>query len=292
MSIDDASWDDLRTLLAVVRTGSLSRAAAELGLTQPTVGRRLDRLEAAIGAVLVRRTGQGCRATAQGEALIPAVARMAEASDDVRRVATSTHNDLAGLVRLATGDLPARYLARRAPQLLSVQGLQLEIVSAQGFVSLERGDADLAIRTQAPPGDAWAIRSLGTVHYAIFASPSFLDAHPEARIPEQARSCRWIGYPEAMSVRSARWLRPFLGRAPDLRLSSSVVQLEAARAGAGLVVLPGWIGRDEPGLQQVGDPIGSLSFESLLVIHPSALRLKRVRHVVAWLREVVQPPDG
>ena len=47
--------------LAVIRAGSLSRAATALGLTQPTVGRRLDRLEDACGVQLVRRTTRRIR---------------------------------------------------------------------------------------------------------------------------------------------------------------------------------------------------------------------------------------
>ena len=45
-------WDALRTFIAVARDGSLSGAARQLGLTQPTVGRHIDALEVALGAPL------------------------------------------------------------------------------------------------------------------------------------------------------------------------------------------------------------------------------------------------
>jgi len=43
------NWDELRTFVEVARDGSLSGAARRLGLTQPTVGRHIDALEAALG---------------------------------------------------------------------------------------------------------------------------------------------------------------------------------------------------------------------------------------------------
>ncbi|MGO7426504.1 LysR family transcriptional regulator, partial [Rhizobium ruizarguesonis] len=44
----EPSWDFYRSFLTVLRQGSLSAAARELGLTQPTIGRHVDALELAI----------------------------------------------------------------------------------------------------------------------------------------------------------------------------------------------------------------------------------------------------
>ena len=52
------SWDHYRTLLAVLAEGSLSGAARTLGLTQPTVGRHIEALEADLGASLFTRSGK------------------------------------------------------------------------------------------------------------------------------------------------------------------------------------------------------------------------------------------
>jgi molybdenum-dependent DNA-binding transcriptional regulator ModE len=52
-------WDDLRVFLAVAKSGSLTRAARDLGLSQPTVGRRIAALEKRTGARLLDRTPTG-----------------------------------------------------------------------------------------------------------------------------------------------------------------------------------------------------------------------------------------
>ncbi len=287
----DTSWDDLRVLLAVAHAGSLSSAARALGLTQPTVGRRLDRLETALQVPLVRRTSQGCTLTERGAALLPLLERMQEAADGVHRIANSAHHALSGTVRVATGDLVARHLIRRLPELSArAPRLHLEIVTGMSFVRLERGDADLAVRNEAPAGDAWVVHRLGRIRFGVYASPSFLEAHPDVRSSPQARRrSTWVGFARPTSVRSSRWLAAYLGREPDLGFSSSQLILEAVVAGSGMAVLPTYVA-EERKLQRIEGPLDDLGFDSFLVIHPSARRLKRVRWVASWLRAVLAHP--
>lgn len=285
--LDSASWDDLRVLLAVARNGSLSRAADSLGLTQPTVGRRLDRLEADMGVPLVRRTTRGCSLSERGAALVPLIERMQEAADGVARLASSAHNDLEGLVRVATGELTTRFLARRLPELLAgAPGLRLEFLSGNAFVSLERGEADLALRNAAPAGDHWVVQSLGAIRYGCYAAPSYVESQPGVLGATDRTGFTWVGFGADVDVHSARWLRQHLGRQPDLAFSSSLLILEATASGAGLAVLPTYVGDDEPRLRRVGQLVEGLGFESFLVMHPSARRLPRVRWMASRLRAV------
>lgn len=284
----DASWDDLRVVLAIGQTGSLTQAARALGLTQPSVGRRLDRLEAAVGVQLVRRTSQGCTLSPRGAALLPLLEQMQQAADGIARIARSAQHELSGTVRIASGDLPLRYLARRLPALLAeAPQLRLELVAGAAFVSLERGDADLAVRNEAPRGDTWVSHRLHTVDFGIYATPGFVAAHPEVLTAPFPRDGPWIGFVDD-AVRSARWLRSRIERAPDLALSNSLLILEAAAQGAGLALLPLYIGDDEPRLTRLAGPVDDLDFESVLVVHPSARRLPRVRWVASRLRRLFQ----
>lgn len=287
-TLEHASWDDLRVLLAVARTGSLSQAARSLGATQPTIGRRLDRLEEQIGVPLVRRTSQGCVLSERGAALLPLIERMQQAADGVERLASSAHNDLEGVVRVATGPLPARFLARRATEIVAgAPGLRLEVLSGTGFVRLERGDADLALRNAAPAGDDWVVRRLQTVQYGVYAAPSFVEAHPDVLGARDLASFSWVGFERGENVASARWLRARIDRDPDLAFSSSLLVLEAVACGAGLGLLPTYCGDDDPRLRRVGPVVEGLGFDSLLVVHPSALRLPRVRWVASRLRTIL-----
>ena len=63
-------WSDLRLFLAIARTGTLGAAARSLGSTQPTMGRRLRALEAALGQALFQRTSAGLVLTDEGATLL------------------------------------------------------------------------------------------------------------------------------------------------------------------------------------------------------------------------------
>ena len=285
--IDGLSWDDLRVLQAVAHTGSLSRAAAELGLTQPTVGRRLDRLEQALGVPVVRRTSQGCHLTDRGGALLPMIERMQAAAEGVQRVAASASNELEGVVRVALGPLMARHVARHLPWLLGeAPRLRLEVLAGMDFVRLERGDADLAMRTRAPEGDDWVARPMPPSRYAAYGSRAYADAHPEACTDARWERCRWVSFPAESSSPSAQLLRTLRGPPPEVGLSSSLLVVEAVAAGTGLGLLPTWCGDDDPRLERLSEPIDDFGIGGFLVVHPSARRLERVRWVARRLTEL------
>ena len=79
-------WDDLRIFLAVAREESLSHAGRRLGMDASTVGRRVARLETALGRVLFAKTPQGYAVTPEGAALVP----HAEAAEAAAQAAAET----------------------------------------------------------------------------------------------------------------------------------------------------------------------------------------------------------
>jgi DNA-binding transcriptional LysR family regulator len=71
-------WGDLRVFLAIAREGTLGAAARQLGQTQPTMGRRLRALEAAVGQTLFQRTGEGFVLTSEGTSVLGHAERVEE----------------------------------------------------------------------------------------------------------------------------------------------------------------------------------------------------------------------
>ena len=76
---------DLRILAAVARTGSMSKAAAELGTVQSNVTARIRTLEERLGVELFERTNRGATLTAAGQRLRPYAERVAGLLEDARR---------------------------------------------------------------------------------------------------------------------------------------------------------------------------------------------------------------
>src|SRR5881392_716270 len=106
-------WDDVRVFLAIARQGSMRGAGRALGLSQPTIARRLAAFEAGFtGQPLFDRLPDGLHLNAVGDQLLAAAedAERAMLTFERRRAAASPM--LSGTVRIATGECAAGFLAR------------------------------------------------------------------------------------------------------------------------------------------------------------------------------------
>ena len=275
-------WDGLVTFYAAARAGSFSRAAKHLGISQPTVGRRIDGLEEAVGAKVLHRDARGCRPTALGARMLPHIEQMQGHADVIGQLVRARRDEVAGVVRVACGPLMGRLLARRMlSNIEGAPGLEVEVAPSARFVDLPGGEADVALRNRRPTSGDLVARRVGDSPFAVYGSPVYVDAQPAARTARRAADCRWVGYVAGSTMPSAQWLRETIGREAHIRLGSSLAILEAAAAGAGLCVLPTFAGDDDPRLVRLTEPLyETLCFESWLVMQGAARDTARVRWVV------------
>ena len=110
-------WELLHTLLGVLREGSLSGAARLLGLTQPTVGRHIAALEAALGQVLFTRSPTGLLPTEAALALRGHAEQMETAAAALQRAATSRGDAVSGTVRVTASEVRYWIASSVAPPL-------------------------------------------------------------------------------------------------------------------------------------------------------------------------------
>ena len=277
-------WEGLNAFFAVVRTGSLSGAAAALGSSQPTVGRRIDALEAVVGATLLERLPTGCRPTRLGRSMLPHLEQIRLAAGRLEGVLARERDDLHGVVRVACGPLLGQFIARHADALLAgASGLELEVLPSLSFVDLVEGGADIALRNRRPDdaaSEGALIRRMGQSPFAVYAARRWVDAR-QARIDViPAGSARWIGYRSGSSTPSAQWFRARFGREAPVRFGTSLAILEATRAAVGPSVLPTFVGDSEPSLVRLGEVLwDELCFDSWMV-RPAATRgVRRVQTI-------------
>ncbi len=93
------SWDHYRSLLAVLGEGSLSGAARQLGLTQPTIGRHIEALESELGAALFTRSASGLAPTETALALRPHAEAMSAAAEALVRTASGEADAVRGTMQ-------------------------------------------------------------------------------------------------------------------------------------------------------------------------------------------------
>src|SRR5271165_6782336 len=183
MARREPSWDELRTFFEVVRDGSLSGAARRLGLTQPTVGRHVGALEAALGLTLFTRSPRGLTPTPAAVALAPHGEAMAAAAASLSRSASSEAAIDRGVVRVTASEivgcevLPPIFAAFRARN----PGIAVELAVTNRNEDLSRGDADIAVRMVRPTQSGFVARRIGLTRIRLYAHRDYLERFGEPR---------------------------------------------------------------------------------------------------------------
>lgn len=238
-------WGDLRIFLAIARAGTLARAATMVGLTQPTMGRRLRALEQALGQILFQRGPDGFVLTDEGQAILAHAERMEEEALAVTRVTAG--DGLRGEIRLASSDWFGAHVLAPALARFTQQhpGITVELLTDQRRYSLARREADLAFRIARFDEPDVVQRKALTMAYALYGPVSALPISID-----DGTGVHLVTMDEAFSGLPDRaWLRRVLPKARiALRSNNRDVQAQACRAGAGLAVLPRLLGDHVPGL--------------------------------------------
>lgn len=271
-------WDDARVLLALARAGNAATAAATLGVSPPTIGRRLRTLEAATGGALVHyREGQ-LVLTATRKRVVAAAERMELAAAEVGLVA-GAEAIVGAPVRVTAIAAVAQFLVQHIGSAPAPGGPAIELIVTSQALSLPRGEADIAVRMgRLPRADGLRCRRLGTMTYALYrrarkstAAPArFLNDVPTAETHGQRNSvqAQWVDDEASRS-----------GGMVALRISDPLLRLEACANGLGVALLPSFQGDATAGLERVGQPISRLTEGIFLLAHPDTLARRDVRAV-------------
>lgn len=204
-------WGDIRIFVAVASEGSTLGAARKLGLNQSTVSRRVQALEHALDLTLFERDTRGYSLTPQGSALIDVAGQMAAAAKNVTLRAERLRRDLTGAIRISGAAMTMN--AWGFPLITKFRAAHPEVGfdvdTSETQVSLERGEADLALRAADEiSGDTLIARKLGEIPWGIFGSRDYLLEHGMPRNIEDCAGHDFLLFAEPMAckVRGLTWL--------------------------------------------------------------------------------------
>jgi DNA-binding transcriptional LysR family regulator len=283
-------WDHYRTFLAVLSSGSLSGAARTLGLTQPTVGRHIEALEAALGgAPLFTRSPGGLLPTEAALALRPHAEAMALAAEALIRTASGEADAVRGAIRITASEVVG---AEVLPPMLTDfheahPEVAIELVLSNRAEDLLRREADIAVRMVRPAQEALLAKRIGAVSLGLFAHRSYLQKHGAPTHWAEAGQAA-IGFDREPSVaRAAEALGVPLPREMfAFRSDSDLAQLAAIRAGFGVGACQVGIARRDPNLVPVLTDL-SFELEVWVVMHEDLKTSRRMRLMFDHLVEAL-----
>lgn len=236
------SWNDLRAFLAVSVHGSMNRAAAALGESQPTVGRRMRRLEEATGLTLLLRRANRTDLTEAGEVLLQAIRPMGEAAGRLPALLRQHRALEKATIRITATTSLALFLSEQLADLRrAAPAREIMLMPTRERIDLRQGEADIALRMNAvAPEPGLLARKVATVSFALYG---LAHGGPLPVIMPTGHG--------TMSRQLALAQRALAGRSQGPLIDELHLRYQAVRAGAGIGSLPCWLGDADPQLERI-----------------------------------------
>jgi len=294
----------LATFVQVVDSGTLTAAAARLGLAKSVVSKRVALLETQLSAKLLHRAPRRVTPTETGALLYERARALLAQLDTVADEVMARSGALQGLIRLAAPlSFGIRYLGPLIADFMRrYEGIEVVLDLDDRHVDLFSGGYDLALRSGRLGDSELRTRRLGTSRRALCCSPDYAARHGLPRSLEALATHSCLGY--ANTTAGHLWRFAPSGGAPGeprslvlrgrLTANSGEALLDAARAGIGLVVLPTFLVADAvragallpvriPGWEPVPDTIQ-------LVYPPTPAMPLKVRTLIEHLAAAIHEP--
>ena len=287
--MDTASldWNHLKAFLATAETGSFSAAAKALNTTQPTISRQIAALEQSLSLVLFERVGHTISLTPAAQDLLPAVQKMQDGATSAARSAYSHAQDMAGSVTLtATGLFASRILPPILRKLrVDAPEIHIELRPSNDWKSLQRREADIAIRNAHPTEDELIGTRLKDAVGRFYAARSLIDQTGPLDRPDQAKGVPFVDLDEGSGFYdflSSLGL-PVTPADLPIKAEDHNVMWELVRAGLGVGPCDERIGDKDADVVRVLNDLPPIPFPVWMLVHRDVKHNKRVRYVFDYL---------
>jgi LysR family transcriptional regulator for bpeEF and oprC len=186
-------FDAMRMFVRVVQSGSFSAVAREAGVGQPSVSKQIARLEAHLGAQLLRRTSRSMTLTEAGQTFYESAVRLVENLEAAESLVGRGQTAPSGLVRVTLAPVFARlYVVPNLPVFLDrYPDISVELLVSERTINLIEEGVDLAIHNGELIDSSLVVRTIATTPVVTVGSPAYLAARGEPQSPSdlEQHSC-------------------------------------------------------------------------------------------------------
>ena len=283
-------WELYRSFLGVFREGSLSGAARQLGITQPTVGRHIAALETALGVVLFTRSPNGLLPTALARTLRAHAETMERTAAALERAASSQGDDVRGVVRVSASEVVGvEVLPPILTQLRQTHPhLRVELVLTNRLSDLPQLEADIAVRMVRPSQEQLLARRIGLIEIGLHARDDYLLKHGTPLHMQDLASHSVIGFDQENAFIRSLAIQGFERSAFACSSDSDLAQLALIRAGAGIGGCQVQLAKRDPRLRRVLPEGVALRLDTWVTMHEDLRNSPRCRVMFDALVEGLQ----
>lgn len=275
-------WSGLRVFLAVLRCGSTLAASRDLGMSQPTVTRRIDALEHSLSLKLFERDTRGFRPTRDALRLQPLAEAVEQAMAAFVDGATAARQTMLEPIRITAPRLNFSPLFTAILAEFSAQhpGVRFGLISSYALLDLAGGEADVAIRIARRISDERLICSkLTDVTSTLFASRGYAETRGLPRSERDFAGHSFVVYDPSPSPDGLNaWLMKRISPDQIVSRSQDAESVCAAiAAGLGIGPVPTSLAVDYPAMVPCFPPPQEVTVHSWLCIAPDAWRRPEVK---------------
>ncbi|MEN4887307.1 LysR family transcriptional regulator [Enterobacter ludwigii] len=239
--------NDLFAFVTVAREGSFTRAAAQLGVTQPALSQAITGLENRMQIRLLTRTTRSVSPTAAGERLLSAIGNRFDEIEAELDMLTELRDKPAGTVRITCGPdvLSRTLLPKLTPLLRQYPDIHIEFDANHGFRDIVADRFDAGVRMgDTIDKDMIALPIGPQLRMAAVASPDYFARHPVPQTPHELTQHQCINQRMIKSGGIYVWDFDQDGGDLNVRVNGQLTFntswhiVEAALAGFGIAFLP------------------------------------------------------
>ncbi|MGD9912504.1 MAG: LysR family transcriptional regulator [Rhizobiaceae bacterium] len=280
-------WDKLRVFHAAAEAGSFTHAAETLRLSQSAISRQVSALEHDVGVPLFHRHARGLVLTEQGEMLYRTAHDVLMKLEHIKARLTETTDRPSGLLKVTTTvGLGAGWLTERLPEFMELYpDIQVQLILANEELDLTMRQADCAIRLRQPQQPDLIQRRLFTVHFHLYAAPSYVAKHGKPGAIADLKNHRIVtfGEPVPSHLSELNWLETvgdFDGgkRVATLQINDILSIKRAVKRGAGIAMLPDYLIEKDSNFVQLLPETEVPSFDTYFA-YPEAMKNQAKLHV-------------
>ncbi len=286
------NWNDLESFLTLSRNTKLNLASKKLKIEPTTISRRILRLEQKLDVKLFVRSNNAYILTDNGQKLLLYAERIESEAFSINEKFLEKNINLSGSVRIAIPEgLGVEVFSKYLDDFYKLHpDLEIELLADTRARNLLTREIDISITLSRPQKGKLIAWKLSNYILKLYGSKKYINKHQKIKTLKDLNNHKFVGYiDDLIDFPELKYLKDLNKNIKIIFGSNSLqAQLNAVKKGVGISLLHTFIARKEKELVIILDDYIKISREYWIVVHEDLIKLKRVRVVLDFLKDIIK----
>ncbi len=292
LKINHINWEDVPVLIACAEHKSFRKAAAHLQMSTPTVMRRIDRLEEALGQCIFIRINEGVSLTTRGKSILAYAKKMEDGFFDLLRDnSLSNEQAMKGDVSISIteGLGTCWFIPRMIEFQKTYPEVKINLNCSMTKVDVFRLESDIALQFNKPDSPDLIAAKIANMHIYPFASQNYLDIYGTPESNKDLARHRMVQQLSDQIPRNA-FFEAFGNHINvAVETNTSTANYYAIAQGAGIGAIPTYVYPEWGNIVPVDKIAKPACLEIWMTYHPEVKKVPCKALAIEWIKEIFDP---